>query len=145
MCARVREDCHHIICGHRWLPLCAPLNWRPRRGALDRGEKAQMEKETDVVQGTMALAPAKSFNIPPKIHFTKVFEEFCVSNRPANSPGMIKVQVFPPFEQRLMIRQGHPFQVNDNVQKPPYRLVFVLFGTKSNKPFLLKLIVNTIN
>lgn len=23
-----------------------------------------------------------------------------------------------------MIRQGQPFQVNDNVQKPPYRIVF---------------------
>lgn len=76
---RVREDCQHIICGHRWLPLCVPLNWRPRRAALGRGEKAQMEKETDVVPGTVALASAKSFNIPQKIHFTKVFEEFYVS------------------------------------------------------------------
>lgn len=79
MCARVREDCHHIICGHRWLPLCVPLHRRPRRAALDRGEKAQMEKETDVVPGAMALASAKSFNIPQKIHFAKVFEEFCAS------------------------------------------------------------------
>lgn len=38
-----------------------------------------MEKETDVVPGTMALASAKSFNIPQKIHFTKVFKEFYVS------------------------------------------------------------------
>lgn len=43
---------------------------------------------------------------------------------------MIKVQVFPLFEQRLMIRQGHPVQVNDNVQKPPYRIVF---GSLRNK------------
>lgn len=73
----------------------------------------------------MALASAKSFNIPQKNSLYQSFRRIlCVSNRPANSPGMIKVHVFPLFEQRLMIRQGQPFQVNGNVQKPPYRIVF---------------------